>query len=307
MDKNICETCNKIFKSKYNLKSHLERNKKCLGLRGEEMKKDFECTCGHLSVQNIDLLNHQKKCIQYITESIKKEFEVDFDSRKKEYEKRIEKKIEKELERKYENRIQELTFQLKESKQKLEDFHNNMISKLETKLEKCETTIQKMAENPKVTTNTITHNNNINSNNSTLQMLDLDHHIISNFLKNDLKPEDVGQGQIGFAKAVHSHLLVSGNGDPKYKCTDPSRHIYEYVNKDGDVVKDVKSTKLTNALVTCPKFDEIILKKGEEIWTGKDGKIDDDKFHFFSDKPMEITLLSSDNSKFRNTLSSITS
>jgi len=174
-----------------------------------------------------------------------------------------------------------------------------MILKLETKLDKCEIAIQKMAENPK----TVTHNN-INSNN---YVLDLDQHTISNFLKNNLKPEDVGQGQIGFAKAVKRDLLVTESGEPKYKCTDPSRHIYEFVNKEGDVVKDVKSIKLTNALVSCPKFDEIILKKGEEIWTDKNGKVDDEKFHHFSEKPMEITLLGVDNTKFRNVLSSITS
>ncbi len=299
MDENICDNCKKSFKTKYTLKTHLERNKKCMTIRGLVIKTDFMCICGHASVQRLDLLNHQKGCIPYITDILKKEYEKDVVTKKKEIEQRIEQKYEK----KYEKKINDLTTQLNEAQKELKEFRDNVFHKLETKLEKCESTIQKIADHPKVTTNTITHN--INSHNSS-QILDLDHHIISNFLKNDLKPEDIAQGQIGFAKAVHKKLLIAEDGVQKYKCTDPSRHIYEYVNKEGDVIKDVKSSKLTNALTSCPKFDEVILKKGEEIWTDKDGQIDNEKFSHFVDKPMEIVTMGSDNTKFRNTLSSIT-
>jgi hypothetical protein len=293
MSENICEVCKKSFKSKYNLKSHIEKNKKCLTLRGVEIESEFKCICGHLSMKNNDLINHQKKCIVHIRSSIRKECELEFTIKLEHKKKEFEHK-----KKDFEKKIQDLTNQL-ECCKKIEEYRENTISKLED-------TIQKMADHPKVTTNTITHNNNINSHNSS-QILDLDHHIISNFLKNELKPEDVAQGQIGFAKAVHKKLLISEDGTQKYKCTDPSRHIYEYVNKEGDVIKDVKSTKLTNALTSCPKFDEVILKKGEEIWTDKDGQIDNEKFSYFAEKPMEITLMSTDNTKFRNALSSITS
>jgi len=77
-EKYICEYCNLEFKTKYNLKSHIERSKKCITERGGEIKSEFMCPkCDYLSMFKADLARHvglcrkkpiQNNTIEYLTE-----------------------------------------------------------------------------------------------------------------------------------------------------------------------------------------------------------------------------------------------
>ena len=65
-----CDTCNKTFSSKYTLKTHLERNKKCITSRGGEIKSDFVCkSCNHISMKRGDFHAHLSNCSKYIIDT----------------------------------------------------------------------------------------------------------------------------------------------------------------------------------------------------------------------------------------------
>jgi hypothetical protein len=55
----VCESCHKEFKSKYNLKNHIEKSKKCIKERGLEVTSDYVCkACNHITAQNIETRPH---------------------------------------------------------------------------------------------------------------------------------------------------------------------------------------------------------------------------------------------------------
>ena len=62
-DNNTCEYCGKEFKTKYTLKSHLEKNKKCLNKRGLQPVSEFVCTkCDFIFMFKADLIRHEEIC-----------------------------------------------------------------------------------------------------------------------------------------------------------------------------------------------------------------------------------------------------
>jgi hypothetical protein len=59
----ICEFCKKEFKNKYNLKSHIERTKKCLVKREQDVEKDYTCSkCEYTTMYKNDLTRHENLC-----------------------------------------------------------------------------------------------------------------------------------------------------------------------------------------------------------------------------------------------------
>ena len=172
------------------------------------------------------------------------------------------------------------------------------IKKLEAKLVKFE---DALISTKKPITNTTTNNVVITNNN-----LDLSRERIRNVLENQLTPLIVGKGQAGLAELCANHLLKNENGDLVYKCTDPSRQIFEYVDHDGVVIKDVKAVKLTNALSLSGNLEAKTRESAEKLWTDDQGQIDNDKFNFHVNKVMDISNLSTDNTKFRTTLTTLT-
>ena len=62
-----CETCKITFKSKYNLKSHLATNKKCLKIRGLELQTTFICKgCDSSFANKANMTIHMDICAKYI-------------------------------------------------------------------------------------------------------------------------------------------------------------------------------------------------------------------------------------------------
>lgn len=58
-----CQNCKKEFKNKYTLKSHLERSKKCMSVRGEEIKYEYVCdNCNYGTMFKNDHMRHSQIC-----------------------------------------------------------------------------------------------------------------------------------------------------------------------------------------------------------------------------------------------------
>ena len=77
MSQNECNICKTIFKSKYNLKSHLTTNKKCLKLRGLELTSNFVCKgCNAPFVNNKNMNIHLDSCKKYIILKVKEEYDI---------------------------------------------------------------------------------------------------------------------------------------------------------------------------------------------------------------------------------------
>lgn len=107
-------------------------------------------------------------------------------------------------------------------------------------------------------------------------------------------------GQKGMARFAFNNLLKDENGDLKYICTDPSRHVFKYKTTSGDVCKDVKAKKLSELI-------------GKHVIDKSSGFIGDmvtkypDLFEEISENYKEIREINDDNTNFRVELSSLTS
>jgi len=270
-----CEYCKKSFSNKYLLTQHQNKAKYCLSIQGvvHDQPTKYECKyCLKILCSNERLYTHFESCKE---------------KQKKEYEDQKEKLI---LEYKTEiTRINQLNSEQKE-----------YIAKLEAKLEKFEDTVTSMVlskTEKKATTNNTT--NNIVINNNSLNLNDIPK--MSAFLEEKMDKEVVAGGQKGLALLLTNTVLKD-----KYKCVDPSRQNFEFTNELGEVERDVKAKKLTNALIKsdiCSKAGEM----GMQLWKKEDGTTDSLRHDAHSKNVLEMIMFSRDNSTFRSELSALTS
>jgi hypothetical protein len=209
-------------------------------------------------------------------------------------------KIKKEIKKIY-NFIQ-----IKESKDLLKEKNDYIakleanIEKLEAKLEKFEDTVTSMVlckTEKKATTNTTNNTTNIVIN--ALNLNDIPK--MTAFLEEKLDKDVVAGGQKGLALLLSNTVLKD-----KYKCVDPSRQNFEFTNELGEVERDVKAKKLTNALIKsdiCAKAGE----RGMQLWKKEDGSTDSLRHDAHSKKVLEMIMFSQDNSTFRSELTALTS
>jgi len=108
------------------------------------------------------------------------------------------------------------------------------------------------------------------------------------------------QGQKGLATFVLKEMLKGPEG-LKYKCKDTARQNFEYINKNGEIEKDVRAKKLTKALIDS-KVEKIAGEIGSDEW-----RDDDEKYTRYGKSVTEIVTLSVDDTTFRNTLTALTS
>ncbi len=268
-----CNFCKKKFTTKSNLETHQKKTLYCLKIQGKEEGVSFKCDyCEKIFTSRQNHTEHS--CKKREEEKYQK---IQDETICKVYESKLAEK---------DRYIADLKSTIEELKQKIEKFENALISSSKT-----------------TTTNNTTNHNNIVINHS----LDLSREKVEKMIEHHLTPKVIGQGQVGLALMTYEHLLKDENGNPTYKCVDPARQIFEYVNKDGDVVKDVKANKLIGALVDSTILGKKTRENAEKLWTDENGNIDNERFNTFVMKSTEITNLESENSKFRSTLTSKTS
>jgi hypothetical protein len=124
---------------------------------------------------------------------------------------------------------------------------------------------------------------------------------MSAFLEEKMDKEVVAGGQKGLALLLTNTVLKD-----KYKCVDPSRQNFEFTNELGEVERDVKAKKLTNALIKsdiCSRSGD----KGLELWKKEDGTTDSLRYEAHSKNVLEMINFTRDNSTFRSELTALTS
>jgi len=276
-----CQFCKKKFTTRNILLQHQKRAKYCLELQGTE-QKNFECK--YCKKQ----LSTNERLISHITSSCKE----------KKNQENIEK--EKKVERNFNEQKKYYEDKLKDKNEYIAKLEGN-IAKLEAKLEKFEDSILSKTEKKPITTTPshTTNNTTIVINNNTLNLNDISK--MAAFLEQKMDKEVVAGGQKGLAFLLSNTVLKD-----KYKCVDPSRQNFEFTNELGELERDVKAKKLTNALIKsdiCAKSGEI----GMRLWKKEDGSTDSLRYEAHSKNVLEMINFTRDNSTFRSELSALTS
>ena len=267
-----CEYCDKEFKTLSSLNYHKKTAKYCLLKRGnvEEQKeaKDevfFNCIyCKKILSSKQNLNIHLQSCLP----------KYEFLYKEKEEENEGLKSTIKTLE----NQVNELKFQ------------NKLYKELSNNTQEC---IQSIAKQPK----------NHTTNNLILSPIDLSQEHISKVIAEKFTKEHFYDGQAGVARFAFDNILKDKDGKLAYVCTDVARHIFKHVDENGEVVKDVRASKLTKKLTADVKkmSGQIVIKKTKEE---EEAKVN---CSFFLTKKMEeISNIDDDNSKFRIELANLT-
>ena len=276
-----CEYCNTKLSTKSNLNYHQKNNKMCLTVQQRESNNEIKielvnCEFCNDFFSEQNLLRHLKKCkTKPIIEKIKKEKDIEIEKIKKEKDIEIE-KIKKEMDK--------LTFENISLKTE-----NNIFSRGHEE-------IFNLARQPKITKNT-----NINVKNNFFN----DTEKVKEIIYSKLDRFDIAAGQKGIAQFTAKNLLKNEDGLLNYVCTDPSRGIFNLLDENGEIEKDVKASKLTNLLFESGLKNKTI-DIGESLWTKEDGTHDGEKFRMYQEPIYEIRTMMSDNSKFRNELACLT-
>ena len=232
-----CQYCNKIFSQKSNLNTHIRTAKKCIATREiKEEIQSFNCeSCNKSFTTKLSLNYHKKICL------ISK---LEYSSKLKELEDLI---IEKD-------------FLLKQYLEKIQDLKETILRLEETNKELA----LKAIERPTNVTNNKSDNHSINNNTyNNLQPVNLSPDYIYQVFDQNLKLEDIYQGQRGLANIVANKLLKDESGKPIAFCNDKSRQIIKYKNEDNQIVKDSKAYNLISSI--APVAQKIALKRKQEF------------------------------------------
>jgi hypothetical protein len=267
-----CQYCKKTFNNKYTLGQHQKTAKYCLDLQGIE-NTAFSCTyCNKNLCTNDRLYTHYQSCKEKQKIEILKDVETE-----NEY-------LKKNLQEK-----------------------NEYIAKLETKIEKLESTVTTIAlesktpAKPASTTNNTTNLINVTNNN----YLNLSQEHIKKVLSEKLNYNVVYAGQAGLAKFVFDYMLTDEDGNIIYRCVDPSRQMFEFFDEKGEKVRDVKAEKLIQSLL---KGDVIRLglEEAAKGWNTDDNSLNLERTTVFGPKVSEYAELNRNNTVFRSKVSSLT-
>jgi len=205
----ICDYCKKEFKTKYTLKCHLERNKKCMVQRGVLIGSEFICqSCEHVSMTKYDLDQHLVVCRKHQIDIKLKE--------------------------------NELKILLTEKDKQIETLLKHLKDKDDLIKEK-DTIIKELAEKAIINTKPTTNINHTTHN--TINNL----HIISEKHFKDqakmLTIEHIKKGALGYSEYFLEYPLKE-----RIACTDYSRRKLKYKNEQGEIVSDPEMTMLSDLL-----------------------------------------------------------
>ena len=306
-----CQFCKKKFAYKGTLSTHQKTAKYCLEIQGKDISNLFGCEfCNKNFTTQQNLKDHILVCKekekieedqkQQIYNDKIKDYEIRLDKKEKEI-KMIRHEYEEKLEKQRHEYEEKLEKQRHEYEDRLDKQRFEYISKLEAKLEKFEDSILSKTEKKiqPITNNTT---NNTTNNNIVINALNLnDIEKMTSFLEEKLDKNVLAGGQKGLAKLLSETMLKD-----RYKCVDPSRQNFEFTNELGELERDVKAKKLTNALIKgdiCSKSAD----KGIKLWTKDDGSTDSLSRQAHSANVFDMINFDRDNSTFRSELTALTS
>ena len=280
----VCKYCNKEFSLQGNLLKHQKTTKYCIKIQKEQGDEDinininnniFSCEyCNKEFTTKNNIIRHHKNCI----EKYKKLLEISENNNSK------KDKLIFELE----SRNRELEEQMKIIRLEVEK------EMYKERTEKLENTVEEMAKQPKQVTN---NQNKIIITSS----LDLSRESISETLENSFCNNYLIQGQKGVAKFAYENMLKDKDGRLIYVCTDPSRQIFQYKNDEGKYEKDVRATRLTQALLDA----DLKMTSHKVAWdTMKDGN--NEVFMAYTTHFQNIQEMEQDNSQFSKELCCLT-
>lgn len=274
-----CEFCKKTFKTVSAFNVHQKNAKYCLIIQGKiqpvvNSVVIFDCKYCEKVLTSKQILNaHQLIC----------DVKIKQDNDKKE----------SELIRLRQENIQLLEY--KEQSIKIQEEHKQQIKELQDKIERM---VMKAIEKPTTTTTT-----NHTTNNLILSPIDLSQEHITKVITEKFTKEHFYEGQAGVARFAVDNILKDKDGKLAYVCTDVARHIFKHIDENGEIVKDVRASKLTKKLTADVKkmSSQIVIKKAKEE---EEAKVN---CSFFLTKKMEeIASIDQDNSKFRMELANLT-
>ena len=123
-----------------------------------------------------------------------------------------------------------------------------------------------LATKPVINNNTTkTVNNNIQN----LLISDWKQDTITEKVEKGFTLEHLEDGLKGVARFTNEHIIKGPDGGKSLLCTDPSRMIFKYKDTEGVVQKDIRATKLKNAI------KEPIIKKSKEMFIIESSKLFD--------------------------------
>ena len=292
-----CEFCKKTFSSKSNLTAHQKSAKFCLNLQGSnnEVEKNFTCEyCQKTLTQQKSLDVHIVSCKEK-----KKTLERTKDIEQALIIKRLEMEIIK-LKRSEKEKLREKNEYIAKLEAKLEKFEDAVVTNMAATTHVLESKAAKASSSASTTNNT-TLNTNITVNN----VLNLSQEHVKKVLEERLDYNVVYAGQAGLAMFVFNNILKDATGKLIYRCVDASRQMFEFVDENGETVRDMKAEKLTQSLL---KGD--VIKLGLEAaavgWNTENEKLNTERVGVFGPKVNEYADLNRNNTVFRAKVSSLT-
>ena len=287
-----CQFCNKIFNTKSNLSRHQKTTKSCIKIqkslnsddKNEIIEITYDCSiCDKKFTSKQILLSHNHSCPGI---KIKEKYDNKNKITEEKYKKLLQEKDKLIFE--LESRNRELEEQMKIIRLEVEK------EMYKERTEKLENTVEEMAKQPKQVTN---NQNKIIITSS----LDLSRESISETLENSFCNNYLIQGQKGVAKFAYENMLKDKDGRLIYVCTDPSRQIFQYKNDEGKYEKDVRATRLTQALLDA----DLKMTSHKVAWdTMKDGN--NEVFMAYTTHFQNIQEMEQDNSQFSKELCCLT-
>lgn len=275
-----CETCKITFKSKYNLKSHLVTNKKCLKIRGLELQSNFICKgCDASFVNKANMTIHMDICTKYIimkkeelyTKNIEK-IHLDYSEKLKQQEQQIMqqentiKEIQKTLRQNTADRDSYIKLQVRY--EDLEIQHEKTISKLELKIAQCDSFIQTLAregsQKVTTTTNNTVHNNIRNHLSSTYTVDTLEPKQLEDTMRQYYTESDFFGGQKRLAGVCVEKVIKTPDGKMMICCSDIARKKFKILDVQGNLKEDIEARLLCQKLkvpikmITKEIYDKVI-------------------------------------------------
>jgi hypothetical protein len=179
---------------------------------------------------------------------------------------------------------------------KLEKFENAVVTNMAATTHALEAKAVKAASS---TTNNTTTNITVNN------FLNLSQEHVKKVLTERLNYNVVYAGQAGLATFVFDNILKDATGKLIYRCVDASRQMFEFIDENGETVRDMKAEKLTQSLL---KGD--VIKLGLEAaavgWNTENEKLNTERVGVFGPKVNEYADLNRNNTVFRSKVSSLT-